>query len=346
MARVLDSGRFILGEEVLAFEQAFAAYLGRRHCVACGSGTDAITLALRALDVQPGDEIITPTNTCFAAVCGIREAGAKPALCEALPGSAMTGPAEVEAAITPRTRVIMPVNLYGASPDLEALGHLSERRGIPIVEDCAQSHGTKFRGKMTGTFGVMGCFSFYPSKNLGCYGDGGAVVTDDDGLDRKLRLLRNYGQEDRYAHRMFGLNSRLDEVQAAILSAKLPRLETWSARRRELAARYDAQLRDVPGVTLLGPVEGTEPAPHLYVIRVRKRKELQQALAGRGIQTFIHYPVPCHLQEACRFLGHREGDFPAAEALAREVLSLPLFPQLREEEVDHVAQAIRAFAAG
>jgi len=343
--RILTSGRFILGREVAAFEAAFASYVGARHCVSCASGTDALTLALRALGLGPGDEVITQANTCFATVCGLISAGVRPVFCDALEDSAMIDPRSLAAAVTLRTKAIVPVNLYGASPDYDELRKFSRDHSLPLVEDCAQSHGATFDGRKTGTFGVMGCFSFYPSKNLGCYGDGGAVVTDSRECYEKLLRLRNYGQDTRYSHKEFGLNSRLDEIQAAILGAKLPRLDAWNARRNRLAALYTDLLKSAPAVSPLKVQGRVDPVYHLYVVRTPRRQKLQDHLASRGIQTFIHYPIPCHLQEACRELGYRPADFPGSEALAREVLSLPLYPQLGDEEVHHVAQTIREFDA-
>jgi dTDP-4-amino-4,6-dideoxygalactose transaminase len=343
LRRVLASGWFILGEEVRAFERAFARYLGAEYCVSCGNGTEAITLALRALDVKPEDEVITQANTCVPTVCGIVNAGARPVFCDCLEGSAMIDPAGVEAKITARSKAIMPVNLYGASADYDSLKEISVKYGIPLVEDCAQSHGAKYGETMTGMFGAMGCFSFYPSKNLGCYGDGGAVVTNDGRLHKTLLLLRNYGQDKRDSHVRMGMNSRLDEIQAGILSVKLNHLDEWNRRRREIAGLYDRGLAAVPQVKPLRFPEKVHSVYHLYVIKAKDRQALRDHLASRGVATLVHYPVPCHRQEAFRHLGYGENDFPAAERISREILSLPVFPQLDNEDVEYVIDGVKQF---
>ncbi|HXG64525.1 MAG TPA: DegT/DnrJ/EryC1/StrS family aminotransferase [Blastocatellia bacterium] len=340
---VLERGWFVLGREVESFEREFAAYVGARHAVGVGSGTEAIHLALIAAGVRPGDEVITAANTCVPTVSAISFAGAVPALVDVDPVSFNLDPAKLEAAITARTKAIVPVHLYGQAADMEPILEISRSKGIPVIEDVAQGHGATYRGKKLGAWGDAGCFSFYPSKNLGAFGDGGAVVTDDDELAAKLRRLRNYGEERRYYHTMKGFNSRLDELQAAILRAKLPRLDGWNARRREIAALYH---REITNPLVRKPVELSygEHNYHLYVIKCERRDELQQHLTGRGVVTLIHYPVPIHLQAAYQDLNKREGDYPVAERCAREALSLPIFPELADEQARYVADCINSFS--
>lgn len=342
MGRVMESGWFVLGEELAAFEREFSAWVGAAHGVGVGNGTDALELAFRALDIGPGDEVLVPVNSAFPTATAVSAVGATPVFVDVDSSSRTMDPVDAQRRSTPRTRAIVPVHLYGAPADMDALMALASRRGLEVVEDAAQGHGTRYKGRHVGTLGRLGCFSFYPSKNLGAYGDGGLVVTSDDGLAEKLGLLRNYGQTRRYHHALTGVNSRLDELQAAVLRVKLPRLAGWVERRRALADRYRAALEG-SGVGLQDRPPDGEHAYHLFVIRSPRRDALIEHLASRGIQALIHYPVPLHLQEAYRRLGHREGDFPVAEALASEIVSLPLFPELREDEADRVASEIREF---
>lgn len=340
--RVLERGWFVLGTEVEQFEREFAAYLGARHVIGVGSGTEALHLALMAAGVKPGDEVITAANTCIPTVSAISFAGATPVLADAEPTGYNIDPAGIESRITSKTKAILPVHLYGQAADLAPILEISRRRGIPVVEDAAQGHGATYRGKKLGTLGIAGCFSFYPSKNLGAFGDGGAVATDDDDLAASLRRLRNYGEERRYFHKTKGFNSRLDEVQAAILRVKLAHLDDWNERRRLIAEMYN---REITGDHVDKPEEQSygRHAYHLYVIRSRRRDELQQRLADAGITTLIHYPVPIHLQDSYHDLGRRPGEYPVAEVLAREVLSLPMFPELTDEEVGYVARKVSSF---
>jgi dTDP-4-amino-4,6-dideoxygalactose transaminase len=338
----LSRGGFVLGREGESFEKEFADYLGARHAVGVGSGTEALHLALLAADVKPGDEVITAANTCVPTASAISFAGAVPVPVDVDPASFNLDPAKVEAAITSRTAAIVPVHLYGQAAELDPILEIGRRSRIPVIEDVAQGHGAAYRGGKLGTFGRMGCFSFYPSKNLGAYGDAGAVVTDDDELALKLRRLRNYGEERRYHHTSKGFNSRLDEIQAAILRAKLPELDRWNARRREIASIYNREILN-PAVRLPAELEYGFHVYHLYVVRCAKRDDLQQHLADAGVSTLIHYPVPVHLQGAYGDLNRKAGDYPVAEACAREVLSLPIFPELTLDEVMHVAESVNAF---
>jgi dTDP-4-amino-4,6-dideoxygalactose transaminase len=344
--RVLQRGWFILGEEVRGFEREFADWLGVRECVGCASGTDALTLALRALGIGPGDEVITAANTCGPTVVGIENAGARVRLVDADADTLMLDVAQLAGARTARTRAIVPVHLYGAAVAMDPLLDFARHHRLRVVEDCAQSHGSTWEGRRTGTFGDIAAFSFYPSKNLGAAGDGGACVTDDPALAERLRHLRNYGQSTRYTHVARGLNSRLDELQAAVLRVKLPHLERMNQRRAGVAARY-AGLGTAPGgVRPLALPSAVGAAHHLYVIRHPRRDDLQQFLRARGIETFIHYPIPIHLQPAYADLDYAAGSFPAAERAAAELLSLPMHPWLSEREVDAVIEAVRAFDGG
>jgi dTDP-4-amino-4,6-dideoxygalactose transaminase len=342
IARVLERAWFIMGAELEAFEEAFAAACGARFCVGVGNGTEALHLALRALDVGPGDEVITVAHTFIATALAISWTGARPVFVEVDPATYTINVERAAAAITPRTRAILPVHLYGQPADLGPLIELAQERGLRVLEDCAQAHGARYGGRVVGTFGAIGSFSFYPGKNLGAYGDGGALVTDDAALAERLRLLRNYGQTAKYHHATQGYNSRLDELQAAVLAVKLGYLDAWNARRRALAARYDALLAG-HGLILPQCAPDREHVYHLYVVRSRQRDALQRHLATQGIGTLIHYPTPVHLQPAYAELGLARGSLPFSEQLADEVLSLPLYPEMSEAQQDAVVAAISSF---
>ncbi len=338
LRRVFTRGWYVLGPEGEAFEHQFAAYHGVAHAVGVASGTDALELALRASGVGPGDEVITVAHTAVATVCAIERAGARPVLVDIDPWTYTIDPEAVRAAITPRTRAIVPVHLYGYPADMPALLAVARAAGLCVIEDCAQAHGAWLNGQPVGTFGDLAAFSFYPTKNLGGFGDAGAVLTRDAGRAARLRRLRNYGQEQRYHHAERGVNSRLDELQAALLRVKLTHLDEHNAERRALAARYYAGLA---GVGL--PPSGTPavyPVYHLFVVRHPARDYLRQRLHAHGIETLIHYPVPVHLQPAYADLGKRAGSLPATEAAAREVLSLPLYVGLGQARVDRVVAAV------
>jgi dTDP-4-amino-4,6-dideoxygalactose transaminase len=342
VARVLERGWFILGEEVARFEEEFARWLGVAHVVACANGTEAIALALQAAGAKPGDEVLVPANTCGPTLAGVRLSGASPRLCDVDPDTLTLDAARAEAAWTPAVRFVLPVHLYGGVADSSGLRDLAAKRGALVVEDCAQSHGASAGGKMTGGLGATAAFSFYPTKNLGAYGDGGAVATGDASAADRLRQLRQYGWSRRdYAQRE-GWNSRLDEIQAAILRAKLPALSGENARRREIAGRYDAAFGVLP-LRLLRVREGTVPSRHLYPVRVERRDAFQAHLSERGVETRIHYPVPLHLQPAYAFLGHRRGDFPVSESACDSVVSLPIYPTLADAQVEAVIAAVSEF---
>jgi len=345
VARVLDSGWFILGPEGEAFERELAASLDARHAVAVANGTEAIQLALEALGLAAGDEVITsPLTAAFTALAVLR-AGARPVFADVDPVTLNVTPETVERALTPHTRALLPVHLYGHPVDLDPLIEMARRRGIPLVEDACQAIGARYKGRPVGALSGIGALSFYPTKNLGALGDGGAVVVNDPEIATRLRRLRNGGQSDRYRHEVAGINSRLDEMQAALLRVKLGHLSAWTDRRRALAARYEEGLRDA-GVDL--PVEQAyaRAVYHLYVIRHPRRDALAAALKERGVGTLVHYPIPLHLQPAFAELGKRRGDFPVAEKAAGEILSIPLFPEMTDDQAEAVIRAIREVAPG
>ena len=345
IARVLERGRFLLGEETAAFEQALAQRLGVARAVACGSGTDAIALALSAAGAGPEDEVLLPANVCVPVLTGVRLAGARPRFADVDPDTLTLGRAEAERALSPRVRFLLPVHLYGGMADGDGLRDLARERALVLVEDCAQALGASGRGAPAGSFGLAAAFSFYPTKNLGAYGDAGAVATDDKALAKSIERLRQYGWSRRDVSETEGRNSRMDEIQAAILLAKLPFLDEDNARRREIASRYDSGLAGLP-IRLLAVRSGSTPAPHLYPIRASARDDLARHLAARGVETAVHYPVPLHLQPAWSSLGHRRGEFPVSEEACDTVISLPLYPTLSEEQVEAVVSAVRDFYEG
>ena len=336
-----DASGFILGAEVKEFEDRYAEFVGVRHCIGVGNGTDALELALRALDIGPGDEVLVPANSFVASALSVVRAGARPAMVDCDPVHHMLDVRDAEARLTARTKAIMPVHLYGEVAPMEAVIELAGRAGLRIVEDAAQAHGAVHRGKMAGAFGDIAATSFYPTKNLGAYGDAGAVLTNDDGLASRVRNLRNYGSERKYHHPEIGFNSRLDTIQAAALTIKLKRLRHWNEARRLAAARYDTLLGGIAGLGLPARIAGNVPVHHLYVVRVARRSEIQERLAAAGIGVAVHYPTPIHLHGAFAFLDHHAGEFPNAEADAREVLSLPMFPEISEEQQQIVAFELR-----
>ena len=339
--RVMESGWFVLGKEVEAFEAEYAAFCGTRHCVGLGNGLEALELVLRAWDLGPGDEVIVPSNTYIATWLAISAVGATIVPVEPTPGGPNIDPDRIAAAITPRTKAIMPVHLYGEPADMEAIGALAARQGLKVVEDVAQAQGAKVRGRRTGALGDAGAHSFFPSKNIGAFGDGGAVTTDDDVLAERLRVLRNYGSRVKYVNLERGYNSRLDEMQAAFLRVRLAKLDDWNQRRRLVAARYDDKLAGIASLGLPRVPQWAEPVWHLYVVRTQRRADLVKALEKRGIGSLIHYPIPPHLQQAYAELGLPKGSYPLAEELAETVLSLPMGPHLPLDAVDAVANVIR-----
>lgn len=341
--RVMESGWYILGEEVAAFEQEFAAYCGVRCCVGVGNGLDALHLILRAYEIGAGDEVIVPANTYIATWLAVSYAGATVVPVEPDPRTYNLDPGRIAAAITPRTRAIIAVHLYGQAADMTAIRDVAQRHGVKVIEDAAQAHGARHRGRRVGGFGDAAGWSFYPGKNLGAFGDAGAVTTNDDRLAQRLRLLRNYGSQAKYYNEVKGMNSRLDPLQAAFLRVKLRHLDEWNDRRRAVAHRYRQGLEDVPELTLPFVPDWAEPVWHLFVVRHPRRDGLQKHLRQAGIDTLIHYPVPPHLSDAYAERGGRAGDFPIAEGLAQSVLSVPIGPGLDAEAAAHVIAAVRSF---
>jgi dTDP-4-amino-4,6-dideoxygalactose transaminase len=341
VARVMESGHYILGPELDKFEKDFATFLGAKYTVGCASGTEAIYLALAACDVGPGDEVLVVAHTAVPTISAISMTGATPVFVDIKASTYVMRETELEAKITPKTKVIIPVHLYGHMAEMETIMKVAAKHGLKVMEDVAQATGATYRGQTAGTIGDYGAFSFYPSKNLGAFGDGGAVSTNSEENYKKLVMLRNYGQSKRYYHDIVGINSRLDEIQCAILGAQLPYVHEWNDRRREIADRYTAGLKDV----VITPVEqpGCKHVYHLYVIQTPYRDELQEYLLERGIQCLIHYPIPAHLQQAYSFLGYKPGTLPTTEHVVKRILSLPMFPELTDEQVDMVIEGIKDF---
>jgi dTDP-4-amino-4,6-dideoxygalactose transaminase len=340
MARVLASGWYLLGSELEAFEQEYAQYVGAKHCIGVGNGLDALQLSLRTMDIGPGDEVIVPSNTYIATWLAVSQVGATIVPVEPVEQTYNIDPSLIEAAITDRTRAILPVHLYGQPVDIDPILEIANRRGLRVLDDAAQCHGASYKGARIGSFGDATAWSFYPTKNLGAYGDAGAVTTNDGAIAERLRLLRNYGQRERYVCEEQGYNSRLDEIRSAILRVKLRHLEEWTQRRKQIANEY---LSAFAGLDVLLPHTPTwaDPVWHLFVVRHRQRDEFQRRLKAAGIGTIVHYPIPPHLQQAYAGLSFAPGDFPIAEAIHREVISLPLGPQLTNEQVSAVIQAVR-----
>ena len=340
---VLEGGRFVGGEEVECFEEEFARYCGVRFAVGVGSGTEALHLALLACGVGKGHEVITVPNTFIATAEAITLAGATPVFVDIDPKTYTIDTAQIEGAITERTKAIIPVHLYGQPAHMESILAIAERTKLLVIEDAAQAHGAVYEGKKVGGLGMAACFSFYPTKNLGAYGDGGAVVTDDEEIAQRVMMLRDHGSRRKYRHEIEGMNSRLDTVQAAILRVKLCHVDQWNQQRRERASLYDALLKDAQGVVCPAVRAGSYHVYHLYVIRTTERDRLREHLESKGILTGIHYPVPLHLQPAYGYLGIGEGTYPVTERAATEILSLPMCPELGQREVEAVAQEIKGF---
>jgi dTDP-4-amino-4,6-dideoxygalactose transaminase len=347
-ARLLESGRFIGGEAVEEFERAWAAYCGVPHVVGVGNGTDALRLVLTALGIGAGDEVIVPANTFVATAEAVVLAGATPRFADVSPATLLLTPEELESAVTAATRAVIVVHLYGQMPDMDALCHAAARAGLTVIEDAAQAHGATWRARRAGSIGMAGCFSFYPGKNLGAFGDAGAVVTADAELARRIGCLRDHGRAagSHYRHELIGTNSRLDALQAVVLTAKLARLDTWTEARRSVVARYRAAFEAGPDpmARMIGEVPGSRGVYHLAVVRVPDRARVQRRLAAMGIQTGVHYPVPCHRQAPYRRFANRR--LPVAEAAAGEILSLPIFPHMTGSQVTRVCDAVREAVTG
>jgi dTDP-4-amino-4,6-dideoxygalactose transaminase len=338
---VFDDHAFILGPAVSRFEAAFAQYTGRRYCVGVNSGTSALHLALLSAGVGPGDEVVTTPFSWISTVWAISYCGARPVFADVEPLTGNLDPVAVERAISPRTRAIVAVDLYGNPAHLDTLEAIARRYGVPLIEDAAQAHGARLHGRSTGSFGRLSCFSFYPGKNLGAAGEAGAVLTDDAGVAERLRQLRDHAQASRHCHVEIGFNYRMEGLQGAVLAVKLRHLDRWNEARRAAARRYDELLAGVPGMTLPRPTPGAEPVWHLYVVRVANRDDVGACLKERGIGTAVHYPTPIHLQAAYAHLGIRRGTLPDAEAFASECLSLPMFAELSVAQQEYVAAVLR-----
>ena len=341
LQRVLSSTAFILGREVEEFEAAFAAYCGARHAVGVASGTSAIHLALLGCGVGPGDEVITTPHTFIATAEAISHAGARPVFVDIDPVTFNLDPARIEAAITARTKAIMPVHLYGNPADMDPLLAIARRRGLHVIEDAAQAHGARYKNRRVGTLGTAACFSFYPGKNLGAYGDGGMLVTDDPAVAARVRMLRDHGRREKYEHEIIGYGERLDALHAAVLQVKLRHLDAWNDKRRWAAQRYRELLRGA-AVTLPATSADAEPVYHLFVLRVAERDRVLQLLKAAGVGGGVHYPIPLHLQPAYAHLGYKPQSFPHTECAAREVLSLPIYPEITDSQLTQVATALRA----
>ena len=340
--KVLDSSAYVLGPIAAEFESSFADYCQTKYCTGVNSGTSALLLALRALDVCPGDEVITAANTFVATAAAIAQTGAKPVLVDVDPETRNLDPLLLSMAISRKTRVIIPVHLYGCPADIDPILQIAANHDVHVLEDAAQAHGAEYKGKRVGSMGRMAAFSFYPGKNLGAYGEAGAITTDDPKLDRIVRMLRDHGSEQKYYHDMLGYNARLDGIQAAVLNVKLRYLDRWNAERNRVARLYN-QLLSGLHVKLPQMDERFEQVFHVYVIETERRDELQSYLADNKIPTIIHYPVPIHLQKAFDYLCYRQGSFPIAEKLSNEILSLPVYPEMTDEQVSFVAEKIRNF---
>jgi dTDP-4-amino-4,6-dideoxygalactose transaminase len=341
ISKVIHRADFILGRDVSLFEEEFAAYCETKYAVGVDSGTSALEMALRAYEIGPGDEVITAANTFIATVLAISHAGAKPVLVDVDPSTHTIDVAGIANAITSRTKAILPVHLYGHPAHMDPVMQLARKHGLVVIEDACQAHGARYKGKRAGSLGHAAAFSFYPGKNLGAFGDGGIVVTNDREIAKRLEMLRNYGQKEKYHHQFRGYNRRLDTIQAAILRVKLKYLEKWNASRRWNAKLYQESLE---GAGVVTPVEaaGAESVWHLYVIRTENRDTLRESLISRGISPGIHYPIPIHLQPAYKDLGHKRGDFPITEGHAERILSLPMYAELNPELIQYVAQSIRS----
>jgi len=342
---VLSRAAYTMGPECAAFEAAFAEYCGASFCAGVSSGTDAVRLALQATGVGPGDEVIVPVNTFIASAEAVSHCGATPVFVDCLATTANLDPSRIEEAVTPRTKVILPVHLYGQPADMDGIGAVAARRGLAVVEDACQAHGAAYKGRPCGSLGVTAAFSFYPGKNLGALGDGGAVLTSSSQAFDTVQLLRNHGERAKSVHEVVGYCDRLHNLQAGFLLRKLARLDAWNAARRAAAARYDSFLSTEEGVKAVAICDDVEAVYHLYVVQVDERDAVREKLMADGIESGIHYPVPLHLQPAYRGLGYGPGDFPVAEAMASRLLSLPMYPEISHEQIEFVADRLRAAVA-
>jgi dTDP-4-amino-4,6-dideoxygalactose transaminase len=345
LQELMMRGSFILGPYVEQFERDFARFLGVRHCIGLNSGTSALQLALLACGVGQGDEVITVSATWISTSWAISYVGARPVFVDVRWDSYCMDADQIEAAITPRTRAILPVHLYGHAADMLALNEIGTRHGIPVIEDACQAHATTLEGRALGTYGRVGCFSFYPGKNLGAYGEAGAAVTDDDAVALRIRQLRDHAQVQRHVHAEIGFNMRMEGIQGAVLGVKLPHLPAWTLARRRIADRYQAALSRFPFLRLPREQKGVHCNRHIYALCCDARDDLRYYLTQQNIQTAVHYPTPVHMQPAYRHLGYKAGDFPVSEALSRSEITLPMFPELTDGEIDRVIEAVSAWAS-
>jgi dTDP-4-amino-4,6-dideoxygalactose transaminase len=339
----MENAAFIGGPQVSGFETEFAAFCDSKYCVGVNSGTDALRFALIAAGVGPGDEVITVPHTFIATTEAISQVGAKPIFVDILPDTYNMNAAKIQRAIGPKTKAVIPVHIYGQPADMDPILEIANKKKLVVIEDACQAHGALYKGKKTGSMGVAGCFSFYPGKNLGAYGEGGAVVTQSEAIADKIRMIRDHGQAKKYYHDMEGYNGRLDAIQAGVLRIKLRRLASWNESRRQNAKHYNELLSPIKGVTVPLEAEGCRHVYHLYVILVDDRDDLQKYLNDKGIGTGLHYPVPLHLQKAYSYQGYKEGEFPVTESVAKRLLSLPMFPELTKQQIEYVADCIKQF---
>lgn len=342
---VFEKGNFILGEEEKEFEAQFAKFCDTKHAIGVNSGTDSLYLALGSLNISIGDEVIIPTFTFIATALCVSYTGAKPVFVDIEEETYNVDPQKLEEAITPKTKAIIPVHLYGQPANMDEISAIAKKHNVTIIEDACQAHGATYKGKKTGSLGSVGCFSFYPTKSLGAFGDGGMVVTNSDEISEKIQMLRDYGRKGRYEHKIKGYNSRLDTVQAVILSAKLKYLDEWNKMRSTQAAYYCRQLKGVPGIITPTTKEGRTHVFQTFAIRVFDRDKICDEMKKRGVSVLIHYPIPVHLQEAYADCGHKRGDFPVSEKIADEILSLPMFPHISKEQVDYVCASLKEVCA-
>lgn len=342
LTSVLKSGRYVLGEKLKIFEERFAQYVGTKYAVGVASGTEALYLSLRVLDIGVGDEVITTPFTAVPTISAIIMTGALPVFADIDPRTFTISPVSINNAITNRTKAIIPVHIYGLMADMNAIVDIANQYELPIIEDAAQAHGSQFYGHQAGSIGLMGCFSFYPTKNLGGFGDGGLITTNNEKIFEKLTLLRNYGQTSPYTTTINGVNTRLDEIQAALLLIKLPYLDRWNMRRQEIADIYNQKIT-IPEISIPTIPEGYKSNYHVFVVRAEQRDKLWKYLESHGVQSNIYYPIPNHLQESTKYLGYLKGDFPVAELAADSVIALPMFPELKDEEIEVVIKKIHKF---
>jgi dTDP-4-amino-4,6-dideoxygalactose transaminase len=346
LEEIMVNGAFIGGPYVAAFEKEFAEFCSVRHCVGLNSGTDALRFALMAGGVGPGDEVITVPHTFIATTEAISQAGATPVFVDIDQATCCIDVNQIKHRLTERTRAVLPVHLYGQTADMDPILELARRHKLAVIEDACQAHGATYKGRLAGSMGIAGCFSFYPGKNLGAFGDAGAVVTDDEKLAQTIRMLREHGQSRKYYHDMEGYTGRLDAIQAAVLSLKLKRLAEWNRKRRANASLYTELLSDIPGVTVIKEAEFAQSVYHIYVILVDDRDGLQSYLAEKGVTTGLHYPLPLHLQKAYAPMGFKKGDFPVSERIAERLLSLPMYAELTTEQIGYVVTCIKGYLNG